>query len=193
MSTSTTVPTVLGQSVRVVGDLHLDHDAVVAGEITGNVHTTAHLELLTGAVVQGDLHAASLTLAGRVKGNVYVKDTTDLQRGAAIQGQLDTGHLVAAPGVSYEGTLRLHRPTAAPGSTPGNTLKNTPGSASESETVSPSDTPKLTLNRSGSRPRAVSDHVTPNPAPDAAAFHAVPGTVNAGLRPRRRTLGSNRG
>lgn len=175
MSSSTTTTTVLGHSARVVGDLHLDHDAVLAGEITGNVHTTAHLELAADAVVQGDLHAASLTLAGRVKGDVYVKNTTELQLGGTIQGQLDTGHLLVVQGASFEGQLRLHRPTSA-------TPAETPPPATHAA-------PKLTLNRSPPRPQHHTSDTAQDPAADAT-FNAIPGTVNAGLRPRRRASGS---
>lgn len=165
MSSSTPSATALGTGARVAGDLHLDHHAVLAGEITGSVHTTAHLELAADAVIHGDLHAASLTLAGRIAGNVVVQNTTELQLGGVIEGRLDTGHLVVAQGASYEGQLRLHRPADRP---------------TQAKTA-----PSFTLNRTEPQRARETTEAAPNPTAQAA-FNAIPGTVNAGLRPRRR-------
>ncbi len=182
MSTSTTTTTVLGPGARVVGDLHLDHDAILAGEITGQVRTTAHLELASDAIVRGDVHAASLALAGRVAGDVYVKETTQLKLGGTIQGQLDTGHLTVDPGASYEGTLRLHRPAAAA------SQSQTPAVHSQVMDAAP----RLTLNRSQPRRQVDPIAMAKNAAPETG-FQSIPGTVNAGLRPRRRPTGSTAG
>lgn len=165
MSSSTPSATALGLGARVEGDLHLDHHAVLAGEITGSVHSTAHLEVAADAVIHGDLHAASLTLAGRVAGNVAVQNAIELQLGGVIEGRLDTGHLVVAQGASYEGQLRLRRP------------------AKHAETKPTA--PSFALNRTQSRPQIDPNEVPQNQAAEPT-FKPIPGTVNAGLRPRRR-------
>lgn len=165
MSSSTPSATALGAGARVAGDLHLDHHAVLAGKISGSVHTTAHLELAGDAVIHGDLHAASLTLAGRIAGNVAVQGTTELQLGGVIEGRLDTGHLVVAEGASYEGQLRLRRPADQP---------------TQAKTA-----PSLTLNRTQPQRASETTEVVQSQTAEAV-FNAIPGTVNAGLRPRRR-------
>lgn len=173
MSSSTTTTTALGLGGRVAGDLHLTHNAVLAGEITGSVHSSAHLELSADAVVRGDVHAVSITVAGLIEGDVFTQKTTELLQGGVIRGRLETGQLVAAEGASYEGHLRLQQPKA------------------EAKTRAADESaarPSFRLNRTAPRRQVRPDEVAEEQRVEAS-FNPIPGAVDAGLRPRPRRTG----
>ncbi|MEM6855561.1 MAG: polymer-forming cytoskeletal protein, partial [Planctomycetota bacterium] len=148
----------------------LDHDARIAGEITGCIHSTAHLEIAADAVIHGDVQAASLTVAGQIAGDVAVQHTTELLPGSTIGGALQTGHLVAAQGAAYNGQLSLHQPASA---------------ADSADTVQHESTPVIRLNRDKARRRVAPEVTTPS-GPSDPGFSEIPGAVHAGIRPRRR-------
>ncbi|MBB6430898.1 bactofilin family protein [Algisphaera agarilytica] len=162
---SSPIATALGAAAQVQGDLRLDQDAVIAGKVTGSVHSSAHIELTPDAIILGDLHAESLRSAGRVGGKVSVQNTTELLVGSVIEGALHTGHLLTAQGVVYKGQLQLHCPAEEP----------------EAEPAAPG----FALNRTRSRQQIDLADVEQSQTTQAP-FQPVPGAVNAGLRPRRR-------
>ncbi|MEM1028327.1 MAG: polymer-forming cytoskeletal protein [Planctomycetota bacterium] len=167
MSSRSVLATALGTGARVEGNLHLDHDARIAGEITGRLNSTAHLEIAADAVIHGDVQAASLTVAGQIAGDVAVQHTTELLPGGTIGGTLQTGHLVAAQGAAYNGQLSLHQ------------------LASTADSTKNESTPAILLNRDKTR-RRVAPEVTKPSGPSDPGFSEIPGAVHAGIRPRRR-------
>ena len=170
MSSRSVLATALGTGARVEGNLKLDHDARIAGEITGRIHSTAHLEIAADAVIHGNVQAASLTLAGQITGDVAVQHTTELLPGGTIGGALQTGHLVAAQGAAYTGQLRQHQPVSPVDST---------------DPVQNESPPAIRLNRDKTRRRVAPEATTPS-GPSDPGFSEIPGAVHAGIRPRRR-------
>jgi len=161
MQRATQQATILGEGARVEGDLHLDHDAIVAGEILGDLHVAGSLELTATARVHGNVSADAVKLAGHVAGNVTAQHATELLAGARLEGLLDTARLIAAEDAAFDGQLRLRGASPASPSQP---QPQTPGFAQPAHTEASAAQP--------------------------LAFSAVPGLVNAGLRTRRRAAPS---
>lgn len=53
---------ILGENAEIQGDISA-RTVVVGGKVTGNIHATESLELLTKSQVFGDLHAPQLVIA----------------------------------------------------------------------------------------------------------------------------------
>lgn len=167
--TPDTPQTVLGESARVRGDLHLDRAAVLAGTVTGSVHAAGPVELTATAIVEGDVHALSLKLAGRVGGDVVTTQTTELLPGGTIGGRLNTGHLITPT----HGITSEPRTTHAPASRGETAPDHATAKAADRQ-----DRSAIQLNRASGQAKK---------PPQSHPFTEVPGTVNAALRPRRRT------
>jgi cytoskeletal protein CcmA (bactofilin family) len=69
--------------IHVEGNLHIDADAkvegqvkavevIISGELLGNIESAKHVELRQGGAINGDVKAGSLTVAtgGRMRGNM---------------------------------------------------------------------------------------------------------------------------
>lgn len=164
MSRATQPATVLGEGARVEGDLQVRHDAVIAGEVAGDVRAGGVVELADTARVGGNVYADTVRLAGRVGGAVVAREHTELRAGAWIGGGLTTARLSVAEGVSYDGPLRLG--VAAPPEK---------GYGVGSMGVEPSAEAKPHVP------------VAKQTGTDGA-FTTVPGAANAVVRPRRRVV-----
>ncbi|MEM1109311.1 MAG: polymer-forming cytoskeletal protein [Planctomycetota bacterium] len=166
MSSSTQVTAVLAHGARIEGDLHLEHDAVIHGTVTGSVHSQAHVEIAAEAVVGGDVYAVSLTLAGQIAGRAEVAETTRLLASGQLQGPLETAHLTAEEGATFDGQLRMCQ-----------------SSAVRSENAVDTTATKSIPPR---RQRQVDlSNITPDSSVNPT-FKPIPGSVNAGIRSRRR-------
>lgn len=159
MSSVITSATALSEGAQVDGDLTLNHDATVAGEITGDLHCSGTLILAASACIHGDVHAQTLRIAGQVHGDVTVEKDLELSPGVNVGGEITTARLTANDGVVFQGSLRL-------------TGSESPTVANQSQT---SPTAKIQRNRASL-----------NPTEATQDFLEIAGTTHAGLRPRRR-------
>ncbi|MEL7087696.1 MAG: polymer-forming cytoskeletal protein, partial [Planctomycetota bacterium] len=159
MSSAYPTATTLSEGVRVEGDLILNHDAIVAREITGDLRCTGTVELTAAAHVRGSVHADTARIAGRVDGGVTAARQTELLPGVAIAGGIAAAGLMVAEGVTYDGTLRL-----------------TSGSSEIVQAPTPPE--KMNIARNRARVEKMSDTLN--------EFAGVTGATHAGIRPRRR-------
>lgn len=157
--------TVLGQGTRIEGDLHLNHDAVFGGELTGSLRVDGTIELTRTARIGGDVVASHIKLAGHVEGDVTAHEQVDLLADARLDGGITTARLTVAEGVTFDGQLRIQ---------PEGTVAH--------EADPPEDIYVGRRERLSKR----ADAFGATGESEADAFAPVPGTVNAGLRPRRR-------
>lgn len=155
--------TVLGQGTRIEGDLHLNHDAVFGGELTGSLRVDGTIELTPSARIGGDVVADHVKLAGHVEGHVTARRQFDLMCEGRLDGGITTAKLTVAEGVAYDGRLRI---------------------LPEEQIAQGVDQPDDIYV--GRRERFAKGAEPMSSDGDADVFAPVPGTVNAGLRPRRR-------
>jgi cytoskeletal protein CcmA (bactofilin family) len=137
-----------------------------------------------GARIEGDLHLETdAVLAGHVSGNVFCGGRLEVTADARIDGQLHataavlggrverdvriTGLAELRPGVALGGSLTAGQLRAEAGASFGGTLRLGPDVAAPA-------------------PPAAATRFPTSAAAADAEFDAVPGTLTAGIRPRRR-------
>jgi cytoskeletal protein CcmA (bactofilin family) len=97
--------TVLAEAVVLEGDLRAASDAVLAGQIAGNVEVAGRLALVKSSRVQGGVVAAAARVEGAVEGPVTVRGKLEVGQSARIDGDLTAGVLAIAEGAVVRGSL----------------------------------------------------------------------------------------
>ncbi len=95
--------TVLGPDCKIKGQITLEHDAIVMGEITGQIRVGGMLELTETSRVHGTVVAGGLRLGGKAKADVIAEHGMELLASAELTGHLYTTRLSVVDGAMFEG------------------------------------------------------------------------------------------
>jgi len=76
--------TVIAHGITIEGELTSDDDVVIQGTLRGKLTTKDTVSVETGAVVEADIAASSLSVGGQVTGNVTASDRVDLMPGGRL-------------------------------------------------------------------------------------------------------------
>ncbi|NJL30174.1 MAG: polymer-forming cytoskeletal protein [Phycisphaerales bacterium] len=94
--------TVIGADCHVRGELWLENDLLMMGEVEGTLQVMGTLELPASAKVQGQVMCTSLRLAGHVEAEVLAEGEVELLPGAFLAGKLYTPKLMVHDGATLE-------------------------------------------------------------------------------------------
>lgn len=94
--------TVIGHDCHIRGEIWLDNDLTILGQVDGTVQVGGVLEIGPGAWVQGRILCSSLRLAGQVEAEVVAEESCELLAGSVLSGSLYTRRLVMAPEARLE-------------------------------------------------------------------------------------------
>ena len=101
--------TLIGPSVTIRGDVEFDAGVHLAGQVFGNLRMRgsgdAALEMVEGAVVEGEVRAQQAAIDGRVRGDVHVAGRLVLGPKAQIDGNVHYGSIEMALGARITGKL----------------------------------------------------------------------------------------
>jgi cytoskeletal protein CcmA (bactofilin family) len=96
--------TILNESCRIRGDVTLEGDAVLLGQIDGSFHASGAVHIGASASIRGQMKAGTLTLEGEVKGDVFCDGRIDLS--GPVEGDVVSGESIAiAQGGRVVGTI----------------------------------------------------------------------------------------
>jgi cytoskeletal protein CcmA (bactofilin family) len=99
--------TVIGQGITIEGELTSDDDVVIQGTLRGKLSCKDTVTVENGAVVDGDITAASLSIGGSITGNVNATDRVDLVPGGRLIGDVKASRLTIADGASFKGNVDM--------------------------------------------------------------------------------------
>ena len=99
--------TVIAQGITVEGELSSDGDVVVQGTVRGTVSSRDAVTIESGAVVEADVTASSVSLGGQVTGNVTANERVDLLPGGRLVGDVKAARLTIADGASFKGNVDM--------------------------------------------------------------------------------------
>src|ERR1700733_14785036 len=81
--------TMIGKSVKIVGDLSGSEDLVMDGELQGTIRLPgARLTIGPAARVRGDIAAKDVVVFGRVEGDIRGTGRVELRASALMQGNV---------------------------------------------------------------------------------------------------------
>ena len=101
------IETIVGESVKLKGNLKSDGDIVINGSITGDVRTKASVQVGTSANVVASIKAANVQVSGVVQGNIEAKETLQISETGKVYGDIHSGVLVVSPGALFTGKCTM--------------------------------------------------------------------------------------
>ena len=99
--------TVIGQSIKIEGDLVSNGSIVVEGEVVGSLKTEQTLKIGEKAKVVANIKANDAFISGKVQGNVDIKGKLELSASAEVNGDIKASILTIAAGAVFNGSCSM--------------------------------------------------------------------------------------
>src|SRR3989338_9241556 len=106
---------VIGQSVRVEGDLISEGDLHIEGQVSGKVNTSRDLVVGDAARIQADVVAQNATVSGAIEGNIKVEDTLVILETGRVLGNIYCAKLGVREGAYFSGQVEMAKTKASSG------------------------------------------------------------------------------
>lgn len=101
------IETIVGESVKLKGNLKSDGDIIINGSIAGDVKTKASVQVGTSANVVANIKAANVQVSGVVQGNIEARETLQISETGKVYGDITVGVLVVSPGALFSGKCTM--------------------------------------------------------------------------------------
>src|SRR5258708_19861214 len=88
--------TVIAQGITIEGELTSEDDVLIQGTLRGKLVSKDTVAVESGAVVEADISASSLSVGGQITGNVTASDRVDLMPGGPLIRDLKAARLTIA-------------------------------------------------------------------------------------------------
>jgi cytoskeletal protein CcmA (bactofilin family) len=99
--------TVIGNSIKIEGDLVSNGSIVIEGEVMGSVKTASSLRIGDRAKVVANVEANDALISGKVDGNVIVQDKLELLESAEVNGDIQAKTVIIAAGAVFNGKCTM--------------------------------------------------------------------------------------
>lgn len=107
------ISTLLGRGTELKGDFAAKGSARIDGKVEGNVIVTGCLIIGAGAVITGDVTAASILIGGEVMGNVIAPEKAELTTTARVLGDITTQVIVIDERAVFQGKCNMNQEVPA--------------------------------------------------------------------------------
>jgi cytoskeletal protein CcmA (bactofilin family) len=106
---------VIGESMRIHGEVRSDQDMVVHGEIEGNLQLGQCLTIGPKGKVKANIKTKNLVVSGSLVGDVEAAERISIRNGASIIGDVKTAGIVIEDGAYFKGGIDIARPAGGSG------------------------------------------------------------------------------
>jgi cytoskeletal protein CcmA (bactofilin family) len=100
---------IIGQGMRVVGDIWTEGIVRVEGVVEGSVHAGRSIIIGKHGEVRGDVVAEEAVVGGKVRGSLRATSRLELQSSSSVEGEITTNahQLKLEEGAMFEGTIHM--------------------------------------------------------------------------------------
>ncbi|MBN2360962.1 MAG: polymer-forming cytoskeletal protein [Deltaproteobacteria bacterium] len=101
------VTTVIGDTIRFVGNLQGDEDLTVRGRVEGTIQLTRALIVEPTGVVKADVSVQNAVISGVVVGNVTASDSVEITQEGRMVGDIAAPRVILVDGASFRGQVDM--------------------------------------------------------------------------------------
>jgi cytoskeletal protein CcmA (bactofilin family) len=101
--------TIIGKTMRVVGEVSSDEELLIDGELEGILELRNRLTIGPTGKVHANIKAKEVVIFGSVRGNVEAEHRISLRTGASIIGDIKTAGIVIEDGAYFKGGIDISR------------------------------------------------------------------------------------
>lgn len=91
-------PTTIGSDAIFKGELQFEKGVRLLGKFEGEISSGGQLDVAKGAVLNGNVSAATISIDGQVKGNLTASSKVALSASAKLEGDVQAQRLEVAEG-----------------------------------------------------------------------------------------------
>lgn len=95
--------TIVGNSVKLEGDLILDEDITINGKVSGKISTSKNLGIGETAEIKANIEAENIVIAGKVEGDIKAKEKLEITETGRVTGNISAKTLSITPGAVFSG------------------------------------------------------------------------------------------
>lgn len=99
--------TVIARGVRVQGDIAVDGNIIIEGEVQGTLTATGDLHVGESAKLEADIKVENATVAGDVRGNLRVIQKLELLPSSKFSGDVTAEIISVGAGAQMNGTVHM--------------------------------------------------------------------------------------
>ena len=101
------VTTVIGDTIRFVGNLSGDEDLTIRGRVEGTIQLSKTLIVEPTGVVKADVSVQNAVISGVVVGNVTATDSVEILREGRMVGDIAAPRVILVDGASFRGQVDM--------------------------------------------------------------------------------------
>ena len=101
------VISIIGPSMKVVGDCHTDGTIRVEGTVEGSVNAGKAVVIGKQGLVRGNVVTQDAVISGRVEGSLVAESRLELQATCQIEGEVRTRRMQLEEGAVLNGTVQM--------------------------------------------------------------------------------------
>ena len=90
--------TIVGQSVKLKGNLKSNGNIKVAGQVTGEVDAKGNVVVGKTATLEAKVSGANITISGVLKGNITASGQLEITQTGQVMGDVECETLIVQPG-----------------------------------------------------------------------------------------------
>lgn len=99
---------VIGQSIRIDGDVRGEEDLRIEGDITGTIRLLNHsLTIGTKGRIKANVYAESVTVDGEVNGDLYASGCVNIHSSARVKGNVVAARVNLDEGARFKGSIDM--------------------------------------------------------------------------------------
>lgn len=99
--------TIIGQGTKVTGNMNVEGDTRIDGELEGTIYCSGRLIIGMHGKVTGTIICTNFEVLGTVDGTITVKDKTILREKSTLVGDIATSILSIEPTAIFNGTCDM--------------------------------------------------------------------------------------
>jgi cytoskeletal protein CcmA (bactofilin family) len=99
--------TVIGQTIRIDGEILGEGALVVLGHVKGRVRLGAALNVEESGEVEAEVETTEVRVAGQITGNVVARERVELRTGGRLTGDIRSPRILIADGALFKGSIDM--------------------------------------------------------------------------------------
>ena len=109
------MPSILGNSVVVKGEIHSQEALTIQGEVDGSIEIAEHqLTIASTGKVRATVKAREIEVIGSMNGQAQARDKIHIRNGAEFIGDIQSSSIVIDEGGYIKGNIDLSRNSPSP-------------------------------------------------------------------------------
>ena len=99
--------TIIGNGIRIEGDITGSDPVTVHGSVKGEVSVDNVVTIAATGHAEADISSVAVEVAGVIEGNVSATDKIDIKSGGRLVGDVRAPRVLIADGAAFKGNINM--------------------------------------------------------------------------------------